>query len=128
MVGGSGNDLYEVDNPQDVILELPNQGIDRVNSTISYSLTADVESLFLVGNGNLNGTGNSRSNFIQGNSSANTLIGNSGNDTLRGLNGNDFLDGSSSADTLNGGSGNDTLNGGVGVDSMVGGLVTISMK
>ena len=63
-----------------------------------------MESLFLVGNGNLNGTGNSLNNFIRGNNGANRLIGKIGNDVL------------------NAGSGNDTLDGGLGVDRMAGGF------
>ncbi|QLQ20818.1 MAG: calcium-binding protein [Exiguobacterium profundum] len=71
---------------------------DRVQSSITYTLTNNVETLELTGSSGLSGTGNSL---------ANTLIGNSGYNLLSGLGGND---------TLSGGGGNDTLVGGTGAD------------
>jgi Ca2+-binding RTX toxin-like protein len=103
MVGGTGNDTYYVDSAGDVVTEQSLQGTDTVHSTISYTLTANVE------NGTLDGTDSIN---LTGNSLANLLIGNSGDNFLYGLGGND---------TLNGGAGNDTLRGGVGIDTLTGG-------
>ncbi|MHB1098190.1 MAG: beta strand repeat-containing protein [Burkholderiales bacterium] len=99
MVGGTGNDTYVVDNVGDVVIENPNEGIDTVRASISYTLTDNVENLTLTGSDNLTGTGNSLDNVI---------IGNSGNDTLIGGGGNDRLVAGTGIDTLIGGTGDDT--------------------
>jgi trimeric autotransporter adhesin len=83
MVGGAGNDLYRVDNIGDVVTEFLDQGTDSVFSTVSYSLSANVEVLVLSGAA-INGTGNSLANRIVGNAAANALNGGSGFDTLIG--------------------------------------------
>ena len=40
MIGGKGNEIYYVDDPGDVVLELANEGIDLVRSTLAIDLTA----------------------------------------------------------------------------------------
>lgn len=98
MSGGSGDDIYIVDNSSDRIIESVNDGYDQVQSNVTYTLSANVETLQLTGNMAVNGTGNADANLLTGNSNKNTLTGNAGNDTL------------------DGGAGNDTLVGGVGDD------------
>ncbi|WP_210397906.1 calcium-binding protein [Motiliproteus sediminis] len=99
MVGGSGDDTYVVDNASDQVIELPNEGNDTVYSSISYTLTDNVENLVLTGANVLDGTGNQLSNKLTGNSAANVL---------RGAAGDDVIDGGAGDDTLEGGLGNDT--------------------
>ncbi|MBE9256247.1 cadherin domain-containing protein [Dolichospermum sp. LEGE 00246] len=99
LIGGIGNDSYYVDNVADTIIENINEGTDSVSSTISYTLTANVENLTLTRIDAINGTGNSLNNSIAGNIAANILTGGAGNDIL------------------NGGAGADTLIGGIGNDS-----------
>jgi Ca2+-binding RTX toxin-like protein/LysM repeat protein len=89
MTGGAGNDLYLVENGQDVVTEAFDEGIDTVQSTITYTLTANVENLYLLGSSDANGTGNSLNNQLIGNASNNTLDGAQGADTLIGGTGND---------------------------------------
>jgi Ca2+-binding RTX toxin-like protein len=89
MVGGIGNDTYTVDNVGDVVTEGASAGLDTVNSSITYTLTSNVEKLTLTGAGAINGTGNTLSNTINGNSGANTLNGLAGIDFMFGGNGND---------------------------------------
>ncbi|MFZ2967691.1 MAG: calcium-binding protein, partial [Sulfuricurvum sp.] len=108
LFGGAGNDTYYVDNVGDKVYEtttavsgIDSGGIDLVNTTISYTLGANIENLTLTGTSNINGTGNSLNNALTGNSGANILNGGAG------------------ADTLFGGAGNDTLTGGAGRDSFV---------
>jgi serralysin len=88
MAGGLGNDVYGVDNVGDVVTELAGQGFDTVYSSVSFTLPANVEVLFLVeGAGNINGTGNALGNALIGNSGANVLTGGAGDDVY-GVNGN----------------------------------------
>jgi Ca2+-binding RTX toxin-like protein len=91
LIGGSGNDTYYVDNTGDVVTETSTliTEIDTVNSSITYTLEANLENLTLTGTAALNGTGNALDNTLIGNSAANTLIGGAGVDMLIGGSGND---------------------------------------
>ena len=89
LIGGLGNDTYVVDNINDVVTELANQGSDTIQSTVSYTLSAQVENLILLGTVHLTGTGNDLANIIMGNNGNNTLSGGLGTDTLKGGLGND---------------------------------------
>jgi serralysin len=111
MLGSTGDDTYVVDNVGDQVIEASAEGADLVQSSISFTLGANVEKLTLTGSASINGTGNGLANTIIGNSAANILNGGAGNDTLNGGAGND---------TINGGAGNDTINGGLGTDTLTG--------
>src|SRR5207302_10698307 len=100
MRGGAGNDTYVVDSTRDVVTELAGQGTDTVQSSVSYTLGANVENLQLTGSSDINATGNTLSN---------TLTGNDGNNVLNGGAGNDILIGGAGNDTLIGGVGNDVF-------------------
>jgi Ca2+-binding RTX toxin-like protein len=94
-----GNDTYVVNASGDVVTEASGAGTDTVQSSISYTLGANVERLTLLGSAAINGSGNSLSNVLSGNAAANRLSGGTGNDTINGGGGND---------TMIGGAGNDT--------------------
>lgn len=119
MYGGTGNDTYFVDNNNDYVQESSGQGTDTVNSSISYTLTSNVENLNLTGGADINATGNTLNNILTGNTANNALNGKAGNDTLDGGAGNDTLTGGTGNDTfiLGRGYGNDTI---VENDSTVG--------
>ena len=89
MSGGAGDDLYVVDNVGDIVTESSNKGADTVMSSITYTLTTNVESLQLTGSDAINGTGNSGANMLVGNAGANVLSGGSGADTMVGWLGDD---------------------------------------
>ena len=110
LVGGPGNDTYTVAQEGDIVVEGFDSGMDTVRSWVTYGLAVNVEDLLLLGNSNINGTGNGL---------ANTITGNRGNNVLSGGNGNDVLAGGEGADTLIGGDGNDTMSGQVGDDTYV---------
>lgn len=120
MDGGTGDDIYFVDQysddgislNDDQVIEAAGSGVDLVNSTVSYTLTSNVENLTLLGSAAINGTGNDLANIITGNNANNILSGGLGDDTLNGGDGND---------TLLGGAGADRLDGGIGADVMTGG-------
>ena len=114
MQGGTDNDTYIVDAAGDAVMENLNEGTDTVQSSLTYTLGANVENLTLTGMAAINGTGNGLEN---------SLIGNSANNTLNGGAGNDRLDGGLGNDTMIGGTGNDTY-----VVNQVGDVVTESLN
>jgi Ca2+-binding RTX toxin-like protein len=101
MNGGVGNDTYVVDDLGDVVTETSALATetDTVQSSITYTLGANVENLTLTGAESLEGTGNALANVLRGNSSGSILYGLDGNDTIYAGDG----------DEADGGSGNDTL-------------------
>ncbi|WP_211253596.1 calcium-binding protein [Alkanindiges illinoisensis] len=101
LLGGIGDDTYIVDSSSDKITENAAEGTDSVQSSVTYTLSDNIENLTLTSTGLISGTGNSQNNVLTGNSAVNTLTGGAGDDTL------------------NGGAGNDTLIGGIGNDTYV---------
>jgi subtilisin family serine protease len=121
--GREGNDTYGVYNNADLVLEDAGEGHDSVWTTVDYTLTANVEDLYLVGN--ISGTGNAENNIIAGYQVGdNVIYGLGGDDTLDGGAGNDYLNGGIGNDSVIGGTGNDILDGSIdstGLDSFTGG-------
>ncbi|HNL89096.1 MAG TPA: calcium-binding protein, partial [Nitrospira sp.] len=99
LTGGAGDDTYVV-GAGDTVVEALNAGIDTVQSSVTWTLGANVENLTLTGTAAINGTGNTLANVLTGNAGNNALAGGDGNDTLSGGKGND---------ALNGGTGNDVF-------------------
>ncbi len=121
MIGGTGDDFYIVDSATDAITENAAEGTDSVQSSVTYTLAANVEVLTLTGAGNINGTGSAVANTITGSTGNNSLSGGDGNDTMDGGTGTDTLAGGNNDDSLVGGAGADSLDGGAGNDTMAGG-------
>jgi serralysin len=99
MVGCAGNDTYVVNSGGDLVTEKANEGIDTVESAVTYTLSSNVENLVLTGTAAIKGTGNAGDNAMVGNAAANVLTGGSGNDRLEGAAGSDTLSGGQGADT-----------------------------
>lgn len=121
--GGVGSDTYIVNTTTDTIIEakVSDTGIDTVQSSVTYTLGANLENLTLTGSAAIDGTGNELNNVLTGNNANNTLTGLDGNDTLIGGNGNDSLFGQFGDDNLDGGAGNDYLDSGEGLNVLTGG-------
>ena len=109
MFGGADDDVYVVDDSGDAAIEFSNQGTDRVDSSVTYTLLANLENLTLTGTADLDGTGNALDNVIFGNSGANVLSGRNGADTISGGAGDDTIIGGAGGDDLDGGDDIDTL-------------------
>lgn len=124
MVGGLGDDTYVVNNLGDRTIERADQGIDTVRANLSWTLSANVENLTLLGGRAIDGFGNELDNLILGNSGDNDLQGRDGNDTLNGNAGSDSLAGGNGDDVLVGGEGGDVITGEAGNDILIGGLDT----
>jgi Ca2+-binding RTX toxin-like protein len=122
-VGGTGDDVYGVYSPNTLIIENVDEGQDSVWAAVSYTLAANVENMYLVGD--INGTGNEGGNIISGYGLGdNNIFGLAGNDGLYGEEGNDYLNGGIGDDYLSGGIGNDILDGNgdsTGLDAFFGG-------
>ncbi len=98
--GGDGDDRFHVVSANDVVLELPGQGVDEVATALAaYELNANVENLRSTGTAPFTGTGNALANVISSGSGNDTLLGLGGNDVLQGGGGNDILDGGEGFDT-----------------------------
>ena len=89
LIGGKGDDIYVVDGG-DTVTEAAGEGTDLVQSSVTFTLGANVENLTLTGVGNINGTGNTGANIITGNDGNNSLDGGGGTDNLIGGTGDDI--------------------------------------
>lgn len=100
MAGGTGNDIYYVDNPGDVVTEATGEGTDRLYTTSNFTLSggSEVELMFVNTSTGL---------VLSGNELNNSMIGAAGNDTLLGGGGDDIINGGLGVDSMAGGTGND---------------------
>jgi large repetitive protein len=122
-IGGAGNDVYGVYNSADTIIENAGEGTDTVWTAVNYTLTANVENMYLVGN--IAGAGNDANNIIVGYGAGdNAIYSSGGDDIVYSGEGNDYLNGGTGNDYLDGGAGNDILDGSgdsAGLDTFTGG-------
>ena len=90
LAGGAGNDVYFIQNPDDRVIELAGQGIDKVNTTVSFDARGQhIENIAVAGEARANVVGNELDNVIVGNSQPNAINGGLGADKMVGGGGND---------------------------------------
>ena len=111
LVTGTGRNTLVLDNTADVIQVSPGAANDTVESSVSYTLASQLNTLVLTGSGNVTGRGNA--------DAANSITGNSGDDTLVAGSGSDTLVSGSGIDTLIAGTGQDLLEGNNADDTYV---------
>ena len=88
MTGGAGDDTYLVDKwatPR----RSGRRRHGRGGKHVTFTLSANVETLALNGTTAIDGTGNAGANTLLGNSAVNRLDGDGGNDALTGFGGAD---------------------------------------
>jgi Ca2+-binding RTX toxin-like protein len=119
IMGGAGDDLYVIADTTLNLSENFAEGRDRVQSYANFTLTANIETLELMGTLAISGTGNAAANTVTGNAAANRITAGGGADTLSGSAGADRLSGDGGSDRLKGGPGADILKGGTGADVFV---------
>lgn len=90
LVGGAGNDIYIIDKTTDAVIELADEGIDLVRSSVSYRLSDHVENLTITGARAVSATGNALANALVGNDAANRIDGGAGADIMTGGAGDDL--------------------------------------
>src|ERR1019366_6038572 len=80
LVGGSGNTTFVVNNAADIVQDAFTAASNTLQSSVSFVLPANVNSLLLTGSAGLQGTGNSGADTLVSNSGIDTLVGGTGND------------------------------------------------
>jgi len=100
LIGAAGNDFYVISNVGSIVVEFVGDGVDTVQSSVTYTLGSNVENLTLTGSAAVNGNGNILANVLTGNTGSNVLDGGFGADTMSGGLGNDTYVVDSSGDVV----------------------------
>ncbi|OOG61801.1 1,3-1,4-beta-glycanase [Sinorhizobium sp. A49] len=90
MIGGAGEDIYFLYSSLNRAEEAPGEGIDTINTWMSYILPENFENLTVTGS-DRHAFGNDANNIITGGSGSQTLDGRTGNDVLVGAGGADIF-------------------------------------
>jgi len=100
MLGGMGDDVYYVDDTRDIVSENVDEGYDTIRSSVTYTLSENVERLELTGSAVIDGYGNALDNVIIGNGADNTIDAKEGADAMAGGAGNDTYIVDNTGDTV----------------------------
>lgn len=90
MYGGAGDDIYHLYSGRNRAFESEDEGIDTVDTWMSYRLSEEIENLIVTGS-NRFAFGNATDNIITGGSGRQTLDGRGGDDVLKGGGGADVF-------------------------------------
>lgn len=140
VAGGTGNDIYFVNDSDVIIQEAANGGTDLIFTNVDYTLPDHVEMLetkgyssgaitirgngeannLTLGNPNQTVYGGAGGDFITSLSSNSTIYGQTGHDEIYGSGGADYIDGGYGNDTIYSRGGNDVIKGGAGNDLLIG--------
>ncbi|GLZ23103.1 hypothetical protein Bpla01_66320 [Burkholderia plantarii] len=101
MIGGTGNDEFIVSHADDVVIAQAG-GIDSIQTSISYTASANVQSMVGISSASIELSGSVGNQIITAEFGKDTLVAGSGDDTL-------VAGAQSTADTMIGGAGNDTF-------------------
>ena len=125
--GAAGDDIYYV-STGDSVVETASNGNDTVYADVNWTLSVNVENLFLTGSA-LTGTGNTLANILTANAGNNTLDGGTGADTLIGGLGDDIYLVDNAGDVVieNADEGIDTIQSSVAVASLGNNIENISL-
>lgn len=132
LTGGKGDDQYVLENANDKVTELKDEGVDIIYLSLAsvpaaglnYKLPDNVEGLD-IHDGDFVVNTNLRIN-VDGNALGNFIVGSGAGNIIKGFDGNDYLEGAFGADTIDGGAGDDLFGGeevtDTAGDSLTGGL------
>jgi beta-glucanase (GH16 family) len=90
MSAGLGDDVYYLYSARNSAFERAGEGVDTINTWMSYTLPENFENLIVTGDGRY-AFGNSGDNIITGGSGRQTLDGGAGDDVLKGGSGADIF-------------------------------------
>ena len=90
MAAGSGDDIYYLYSARNSAFERTGEGVDTINTWMSYTLPENFENLVVTGDGRY-AFGNADNNIITGGSGRQTLDGGAGDDVLKGGSGSDVF-------------------------------------
>ena len=105
MIGGLGNDVYIVDNSADAVTENANEGIDTVQTSVSVTLSANVENLVIL----YSYDPSAFVDEVNGNDLDNVIIGLDSDYKINALGGDDIIRLGEGYDQVDGGSGWDEV-------------------
>lgn len=88
--GGAGDDIYHIYSGNNRTSEAADQGVDTIDTWMSYRLPDHIENLIVTGSGQY-AFGNAADNIITGGSGRQTLDGAGGDDVLAGGAGSDIF-------------------------------------
>lgn len=88
LIGGTGDDVYHLYSGTNRASEAAGEGVDTINTWMSYALPDNFENLTVTGSDRY-AFGNSGDNIITGGTESQTIDGRAGNDVLIGAGGSD---------------------------------------